>query len=102
MIAFLIGVYGPFYGDSVAKQGYGDTVKDIRDAWQDCDMAVMTEEVTDELLDALAAAGTPNKVRESVRAFVEIDGIDTIRVGFASGTTKEEKQETMEVIASMN
>jgi len=99
MVAFLIGAYGPFYGDSVAEQGYEETVAAIRAAWEDRDTAAMADRLGDDLLDSLAAAGTPEEVRERVREFGAIDGVDAVRVGFTAGMTPDEKRETMRVLA---
>jgi coenzyme F420-dependent oxidoreductase len=99
MVAFLVGAYGPFYGNSVAEQGYEDEVEAIRAAWDDRDMAAMSAEIDDEMLDSLAAAGTPEEVRERVRTFAAIDGVDAIRVGFAAGMDQDAKRSTMEALA---
>lgn len=99
MVAFLIGAYGPFYGDSVAEQGYAETVDAVREAWSDRDMAAMSAEIDDEMLDSLAAAGTPDEVRERVGEFAAVDGVDAIRVGFAAGMDQDAKRQTMEALA---
>jgi coenzyme F420-dependent oxidoreductase len=98
MVAFLIGAYGPYYGDSVAEQGYPGMVEEIREAWGDRDTDAMAEALTDEALDDLAAAGTPEEVRQRLREYGEVDGLDAVRVGFVSGMTIEEKHNTMEAV----
>lgn len=101
MVAFLIGAYGPFYGDSVAEQGYPDVVAEIRDAWDDRDTAAMAAALPDELLDSVAAAGTPEAVRERVETFLAIDGVDAVRVGFVAGMTDADKETTMAALAEI-
>jgi coenzyme F420-dependent oxidoreductase len=101
MIAFLIGAYGPFYGDSIAEQGYPDVVEEIRDAWDDRDTAAMSEALPDELRDAVAAAGTPEQVREKVDAFASVEGVDAVRVGFVAGMTQDDKETTMAALAGI-
>ncbi len=98
-IAFLIGAYGPYYGNSVARQGYEDEVEAIRDAWEDRDTEAMAERLPDELLDALAAAGTPDEVRERVESFAAVDGVDAVRMGFVNGMDEELKETTMAAAA---
>ncbi|SEO36741.1 coenzyme F420-dependent oxidoreductase, NP1902A family [Halorientalis persicus] len=98
MIAFLIGAYGPFYGDSIAEQGYADEVEAIRAAWEDRDTAAMADALPDELLDAVAAVGTPEQVREKVEAFAAVDGVDSVRVGFVSGMSQDHKETTMAAV----
>ncbi len=40
-VAFLLGAYGPYYGNSVAEQGYPDVVDEIRAAWEERDTDAM-------------------------------------------------------------
>lgn len=101
MVSFLIGAYGPFYGNSVARQGYGDTVEEIRAAWEDRNTDEMTAALSDELLDSLAAAGTPETVRSKVKTFASIDGVDTVRVGFVSNMTQADKERTLDALAPL-
>ena len=100
-VAFLVGAYGPYYGDSVAEQGYPEMVAEIREAWSERDTAAMAEALTDEALDDLAAAGTPEEVRERLREYGAVDGLDGVRVGFVNGMTIEEKRATMEAVAEL-
>lgn len=102
MIAFLIGAYGPFYGNSVAEQGYEQEVSEIRAAWEDRDTTAMAEALPEELLDSLAAFGTPAAVRERLETFAEIDGVDAIRVGFVSGMSQEDKEQTLEAVEPLS
>ncbi|WP_435079688.1 TIGR04024 family LLM class F420-dependent oxidoreductase [Halococcus sp. AFM35] len=101
MVAFLVGAYGPFYGQSVAEQGYEDVVEEIRAAWDDRDTAAMAAALPDELLDEIAAAGTPDEVREQIKQFGEIDGVSAVRIGFVRGMDSADKEMTMEVLGSM-
>ncbi|MFD1512758.1 TIGR04024 family LLM class F420-dependent oxidoreductase [Halomarina rubra] len=98
MVAFLMGAYGPFYGDSVAEQGYEDVVAEVRSAWDDRDTEAMAAALPDDLLDELAACGTPEDVRERLDSFAAIDGVDAIRVGFVRGASREQERETMEAV----
>jgi coenzyme F420-dependent oxidoreductase len=100
-VAFQLGAYGPYYGDSVAAQGYPDVVEEIREAWADRDTDAMAAALPDELLDALVAAGTPDEVRERVARFGDLDGVDAVRVGFINDSTEAEQITTMETIAEL-
>lgn len=100
-VAFLIGAYGPFYGNSVAEQGYPDVVASIREAWEDGDTGAMADRLPDELLDELAAGGTPAEVRERVERFQSIDGVDAVRVGFVRGMSREDKLATLDALAEL-
>jgi coenzyme F420-dependent oxidoreductase len=100
-ISFLLGAYGPYYGDSVAEQGYPDVVADIRAAWEDRDTDAMASRLPDELLDALAPAGTPEEVRTWVDDYAALEGVDAVRIGFVVGMTDEDKKTTMEAVAEL-
>ncbi|WP_394741947.1 TIGR04024 family LLM class F420-dependent oxidoreductase [Natronococcus roseus] len=100
-IAFMLGAYGPYYGDSVAEQGYPDVVADIREAWQDRDTEAMAARLPDEVLDELAPAGTPEEVREWVADYAEIDGVDAVRIGFVDGMNEADKETTMEAVSEL-
>jgi coenzyme F420-dependent oxidoreductase len=97
-VAFLLGAYGPFYGQSVAEQGYEDVVEEIRAAWDDRDTDAMAAALPDELLDDLAACGTPGTVRERLDEFAAVDGVDAVRVGFVEGMSREDERATMEAL----
>jgi len=95
MVAFLIGAYGPFYGQSVAEQGYAEEVAEIRDAWEDRDTAAMADALHDEMLESLAAVGTPETVRQRIEEYTSVDGVDAVRVGFVSGMSQADKERTL-------
>ena len=101
MLAFLVGAYGPYYGDSMASQGYPDAVAEIRAAWSAGDRAALAEALPDEVLDEFAASGTPAEVRTRVRRYADVDGVDAVRVGFVFGMTDAEKEETMAALADL-
>lgn len=100
-IGFMLGAYGPYYGDSVAQQGWPEVVEAAREAWSERDTAAMTEAVTDELLDALVAAGTPEEVRLWLEDYAAIDDLDAVRVAFVSGMSHEDREFTMEALADL-
>ena len=100
-VAFMIGAYGPYYGDSVADQGYPDVVSEIRDAWEDRDTDAMAASLPDDVLDELAPAGTPAEVRDWVERYADIEGVDAVRFGFVDGVTDDEKETTMNAIAAV-
>lgn len=101
MVSFLIGAYGPFYGNSVAEQGYPDAVEEIRAAWEENDTAAMAAALPDEALDDLAAAGTPQEVREHYRDLAAVDGVDAVRCGFVAGMGGDDKERTMDALAEL-
>jgi len=50
-VAFLLGAYGPYYGNSVAEQGYSDVVEEIRAAWEERDTDAMAQALPEDVLD---------------------------------------------------
>jgi coenzyme F420-dependent oxidoreductase len=98
MIAFMAGAYGPFYGNSIAEQGYAEVVETVREAWQERDTEAMAAAVPDELLDDLVAAGTPEEVRAQVERFLAVDGVDAVQAGFLFRLSAEEKVATMDAL----
>ena len=100
-ISFLIGAYGPYYRQSVARQGYEDVTEEIHAAWQERDTDAMAAALPEELLDELAAVGTPEEVRERVENYAAIDGVDAVRIGFLTDQTLEEQATTLETLAEL-
>ncbi|WP_339103524.1 TIGR04024 family LLM class F420-dependent oxidoreductase [Haloterrigena salinisoli] len=100
-IAFMLGAYGPYYGDSVAQQGYSDVVEDVRAAWQDRDTDAMAAALPDDVLDDLAPAGTPAEVREWVEEYASLEGVDAVRIGFVNEMSEAEKETTMDAVADL-
>ena len=100
-IAFMLGAYGPYYGDSVAEQGYPEIVDEIRDAWGERDTDAMAAALPDEVLDELAPAGTPEEVREWVTDYAALEGVDAVRIGFVDGMSDAEKKTTMDAVGEL-
>jgi len=100
-VAFLIGAYGPYYRQSIIEQGYEDVATAIRDAWEAGERERMAAELPDDLLDKLAAAGTPAEVRDRIQAFATIDGVDAVRIGFVTRLPIDAQYETMDAVAPL-
>lgn len=98
-IAFYLGAMGPFYGRHLARQGFGTLAKDVADAWDRGDRQKAIETVEAELLDELAAAGTPAEARDRLRRFVELDDVDAVAVSFPRGADIETVEETLRSVA---
>jgi len=98
-LAFYVGGMGDFYRDALARQGHEDAAHAIHDAWQDGDPEQAVELVEDDLLDALAAAGTPEEVRERFDEFAAIEGVDAIAVSFPRAADSSVIDATLEAVA---
>ncbi|ELZ12121.1 luciferase-like protein [Halovivax asiaticus JCM 14624] len=100
-VAFMLGAYGPFYGKSVAEQGYPDVVEAIRDAWTERDTDAMANALPDDLLDELAATGTPDEVREWVADYAAIDGVDAVQVTFVDEMDEADRERTLSALGEL-
>jgi coenzyme F420-dependent oxidoreductase len=98
-VAFMVAAYGPYYRQSIAQQGFDEVTDAIHAAWADGDREAAVEAVTDEMLDGLVAAGTPEEVRERVRRYEGIDGLDAVRIGMFGDMTADERRRTVDVLA---
>ncbi|MFW5923960.1 MAG: TIGR04024 family LLM class F420-dependent oxidoreductase [archaeon] len=98
-VAFMVARYGPFYRTAIANAGWADLTETIRDRWNDGDRPAAIEAIPDELLDDLVAAGTPETVREQLRRFEAIDGVDGVQIGFFGPMDEAERRKTMSVLA---
>lgn len=61
-LSFYIGGMGTYYARVVKQYGFSQEVDKIRTAWNAGEREVALQEVTDEMLDRLAAVGPPDKV----------------------------------------
>ena len=96
--AFYVGGMGTYYRDSLARQGYEDEAHEISAAWASGDREGALEIIDDEMLDQFAAAGTPEKAREILETFEEIDGLDAVAIGFPRGANENEITETLQAL----
>jgi len=95
-IAFMVAAYGPYYRQSIARQGFEAATDAIHDAWTDGERTDAVGAVTAEMVDGLVAAGTPETVRETVARY---EGVDAVRVGFFGEMSGAEREVTAAVLA---
>ncbi len=98
-IAFYTGAMGPFYGKALARQGYEELAMQVVQDWQAGNRDEAIEAVKNEVLDDIAAAGSPTEVRNRVETFEAIDGVDAVAVSFPRGATRSQINETVESLA---
>jgi coenzyme F420-dependent oxidoreductase len=98
-LAFYVGGMGDFYRNALARQGYEDQAHAVHDAWQDGDHERAVGTVSDDLLDALAAAGTPEEVRARFEGFASMDGLDAVAVSFPRAADRDVIDATMQALA---
>jgi coenzyme F420-dependent oxidoreductase len=98
-VGFMIARYGPYYRQAIADAGWEDLVGTVTERWNDGDREGAVAAVSDELLDELVAAGTPEQAREQVRKFEAIDGLDVLQVSFFGSMDEEERRKTLRELA---
>lgn len=98
-MAFMIGAYGPFYRESLARQGYEDLTRSVHEAWGEGEREEAIRLVSDDLLDRLVAVGGPGEVRERVEHYARTTGADALLIGFVGRTSLEEQTRTIEALA---
>lgn len=67
------------YDRILDMHGFGETAAQIRELWRSFDLAGMTALVTEEMLDAMAVAGTPAECRERVAQHAS--AVDRVLIG---------------------
>lgn len=101
-LVFMLAAYGPYYRESVANQGWADVTEEIHERWQEGDKNGAHEALPDELMDKLVGAGRPEEVRERIRQFAELDGVDAIRISFSNRQKVDELKRTRDALAPDN
>lgn len=97
--AFYVGGMGTYYRESLARQGYEEEANAIASAWANGEREEALEHISEELLDELCAAGTPEEARESIERFEAIEGLNAVAVSFPRGATETEIGATIEALA---
>ncbi|WP_254280262.1 TIGR04024 family LLM class F420-dependent oxidoreductase [Haloarcula marina] len=98
-VAFYIGGMGTYYRDALARQGYEDTAYEVAEKWASGEQDAATEAIGDDLLDAIAVAGTPEECLDHIDRFEGIDGVDAINVSFPRAADREAIDATIDVLA---
>jgi coenzyme F420-dependent oxidoreductase len=98
-LAFYVGGMGTFYREALARQGFEETANTIAQQWANGERGAAMEAIDDSLLDALAAAGTPETCREQLDRFAAVEGVDAISVSFPRGASTAEVEATVEAVA---
>jgi coenzyme F420-dependent oxidoreductase len=101
-VAFMISLYGPFYRQSIAEQGYKEMVDQVRGHWQNGDREEAVAAVDDEVLNGLVACGTSQEVNDIIDEFAAIDGCDAVRVGWVGPAGDAAIETTLQAVAPAN
>lgn len=98
-LAFYVAAMGSFYRDSLVRQGWEDVANEIEEQWHADNREAALAAIPDELLDQMAAAGTPDRARELLAKWEDVEGVDAVSVSFPRGASLEEIDATVEAMA---
>ena len=98
-LAFYLGGMGTYYRDNLARQGHEELAHGVYDAWNDGRREEATAMIDDDLLDAMAVGGTPERARDLLAEFESLDSVDAVSVSFPRAASVEEIVSTMEALA---
>ena len=98
-LAFYVGAMGTFYREALERQGYEDEAVEIASEWANGNQDAALAAISDELLDDLGIAGTPEECRDRYAEWEDIDGVDAVSVSFPRGAEPEEISATMRALA---
>jgi alkanesulfonate monooxygenase SsuD/methylene tetrahydromethanopterin reductase-like flavin-dependent oxidoreductase (luciferase family) len=98
-LAFYVGGMGTFYREALSAQGYEDLAHDVAQKWANRDREAATSAIAEhDILDDMAAVGTPAECRERFEAFAGIEGIDAVSVSFPRGADAEDRHATLDAL----
>jgi len=95
-LGFVIGAYGPFYRDLVARAGFAEEAAHIRTLWE-TDRKRVASGVTEAMLDALTVAGTPEECRQRYDELRAL-GLQAINVSLPLFCSPDLVRETIEAL----
>jgi coenzyme F420-dependent oxidoreductase len=98
-VAFYLGAMGTYYRDALARQGHEAVADEVAAAYASGDRERAAAAIPEELLDRLAPAGEPDRVRDLVARFEAVEGLDSVAVAPPRGATAAETERTLEALA---
>jgi alkanesulfonate monooxygenase SsuD/methylene tetrahydromethanopterin reductase-like flavin-dependent oxidoreductase (luciferase family) len=99
-VAYYVGS-GEGYERAVAEL-FPEGADAVATAWRSGDRSAATEAVTDEMVDALGVAGTPDEARERFEEIADIDCVTRPMVTIPSNADGETATRTIEELAPSN
>lgn len=99
-IAYYVGS-GRGYEQAVAQR-FPDDATSVAEAWRNGDRETATQNVTDEMVDALGVAGTPEQARNQFQAVADIDCVTRPMVSLPSNADDEMIERTIKELSPAN
>jgi alkanesulfonate monooxygenase SsuD/methylene tetrahydromethanopterin reductase-like flavin-dependent oxidoreductase (luciferase family) len=96
LVGFYFGAMGEYYARTAAEFGFGDAVDAVRDGWEREGLTGASAAVTDELVAAFGAAGTPAEAQQSFDRFAEAGADSLIAYVPSQFTSPEMTRKTLE------
>ena len=87
-LAYYIARMGVYYAQMLARNGYGEDVKRVQEAWNSSGMHAGVEAISPELLDATSLVGTPTQIVAKLDRWVEA-GVDEPILSMPGGSVEE-------------
>lgn len=86
------------YRDLMARYGFADEAERIRLAWDSGGLEAATRAVTDQMVDRLGIAGTPEQCRRQIQRYYAA-GIHQVQISLQENVTLESARRTIEALA---
>ena len=107
-MAFQLGAMGSaqhnFYNDAFKRQGFEDIASEVQNLWISGKRDQATDKVPDELVTKTNLLGTPDMVRDRMRAYKQA-GITTLRLDPQGATLDERIQclgQALDILNAVN
>jgi coenzyme F420-dependent oxidoreductase len=97
-LAYYIGGMGTFYANLIARYGFQDEVRRVREAWGKGDRQAAASQVTDAMVAHMAICGSPKEGRAQLEKY-RAAGVTLPIVSFTHGASRDMIQQTLEGLA---
>lgn len=99
-IAFYVGAMGRFYHEVVSRQGHAEAADRVRAEWQAGRRDAAVDAVPDELVDALAVCGPPERCRAKLEELAGA-GADIAVVYLPESAERDEAERTLRALGAL-
>jgi coenzyme F420-dependent oxidoreductase len=97
-LAYYIGGMGTFYAELIARYGFADDVRRVREAWSQRDRQAAARHVTDDMVAHMAICGSPREGRAQLETY-RAAGVTLPIVSFAHGASRDMVRQTLQGLA---
>ncbi|HEV2009734.1 MAG TPA: LLM class flavin-dependent oxidoreductase [Candidatus Limnocylindria bacterium] len=96
-VAYYVGGMGRFYAEALARHGFGEAVRRIREEWDAGRREAAADAVPGELVDAVAVCGPPATCHARLAAW-QAAGADLLVIGLPIGASAEQTTRTIRAL----